>query len=73
MTNNPANWKNPARHTSAALPFLSICDVAECLNVTTRTVRRWIASGLLRVHRFGGTVRILEADFAAFLAAHRAT
>ena len=60
-----------SRSGSAALRFLSIGDVAEGLKVTTRTVRRWIALGLLRVHRFGRTVRISEADLATFLATHR--
>jgi excisionase family DNA binding protein len=52
--------------------FFTIADVAERLNVCERTVRRWIDFGLLRVHRFGRTVRISEADLAAFLATHRA-
>jgi excisionase family DNA binding protein len=52
--------------------FFTVAEVAERLNVSTRTVRRWIALGLLRVHRFGRTVRISEADLAAFLATHRA-
>ena len=48
--------------------FFTIAEVAERLNVCERTVRRWIAFGLLPVHRFGRTVRISEADLAAFLA-----
>ncbi len=51
--------------------FFTIAEVAGPLNVSTRTVRRWINLGLLRVHRFGRTVRISEADRAAFLAVHR--
>jgi excisionase family DNA binding protein len=72
MTDNAASRENIARRASPALRFLTIGDVADCLNVTTRTVRRWIDSGLLRVHRIGRTVRISEADLAAFLATHRA-
>lgn len=72
MTNKPANWTNAARNASAALRFHTIREVAERLNVATRTVRRWIASGVLGVHRIGRTVRISEADLAAFLATHRA-
>ena len=38
--------------------FFTIADVAERLQVCERNVRRWIASGPLRVHRFGRTIRI---------------
>ena len=51
--------------------FFTIAEVAERLNVCERTVRRWTAFGLLPVHRFGRTIRISEADLAAFLATHR--
>ena len=51
--------------------FFTIAELAERLNVCERTVRRWIALGLLPVHRFGRTVRISQADLAAFLATHR--
>ena len=37
-----------------------IPEVAERLHVATRTVRRWIKSGDLVAHRFGGVVRIAE-------------
>ena len=46
-------------------------QIAESVEVSTRTVRRWIAEGLLVAHRINGLVRISEADFPAFLAAHR--
>jgi excisionase family DNA binding protein len=40
--------------------------------VTSRTVRRLVASGALPVHRFPGRiVRISDADIEAFLAANR--
>jgi excisionase family DNA binding protein len=51
--------------------FFTIAEVAERLNVCERTVRPWIAAELLPVHRFGRTVRISEADLAAFLALRR--
>jgi excisionase family DNA binding protein len=51
--------------------FFTIAEVAEHLNVATRTVRRWIGSGDLVAHRFGGVVRIAEGDLRVFLAAHR--
>jgi excisionase family DNA binding protein len=51
--------------------FLTIAEVAQRLDVCTRTIRRWIKSGDLVAHRFGGVVRIGEGDLRAFLAAHR--
>jgi excisionase family DNA binding protein len=51
--------------------FYTIEQIAESLEASTRSVRRWIANGLLIAHRINGVVRISEADFQAFLAAHR--
>ena len=51
--------------------FFTIAEVAERVNVATRTVRRWIEKKLLVAHRINGLVRISEADFRAFSAAHR--
>ena len=56
--------KSPAK-------LFTIEEIAECVGVCERTVRRWIEKGLLIAHRFNGLVRISEADFRAFLAAHR--
>jgi excisionase family DNA binding protein len=36
-----------------------------------RTVRRWIKRGRLVAHRINRLLRISEADFLTFLAAHR--
>jgi excisionase family DNA binding protein len=55
------------RAARSATRFFRISDVADCLEVSTRSVRRWIKSGALPVHRINGVVRISEADFAAFL------
>jgi len=61
------------KRTPMALPtrFYRIHDVADLLEVSTRTVRRWIQKALLVVHRINGLVRISEADFQAFLASRR--
>jgi excisionase family DNA binding protein len=56
--------KSPAK-------LFTIEEIAECVGVCERTVRRWIEKGLLVAHRFNGLVRISEADFQVFLAAHR--
>jgi excisionase family DNA binding protein len=59
------------RHYDNQINFFTIYDVAERLDVSTRTVRRWIEAGDLVVHRVGGIVRIAEGDLRAFLALHR--
>lgn len=60
------------RHRGSGLPkYYTIKVVAEALDVSPRTVRRWIANGDLVVHRAGGVVRIGEQDLGAFLAVHR--
>jgi excisionase family DNA binding protein len=39
--------------------------------VSTKTVRRWIESDQLHVHRFGRRVRIADDDLTAFVALRR--
>ncbi len=51
--------------------FWTIRGVAEHLEVSERTVLRWIDSGDLVAHRFGRSVRISDHDLRAFLAQHR--
>ena len=51
--------------------FYTIAEVADCVGVSERTVRRWIEKELLVGHSFNGLVRISEADFLGFLATHR--
>ena len=58
-------------HQDKPTDFFPIAEVAERLDVSTRTVRRWIESRELVAHRFGGVVRIAERDLRAFLALHR--
>ena len=53
------------------MKFYTIEQIAECVDVSTRTVRRWIEKGLLVAHRINGLIRIAEEDFRAFLATHR--
>jgi excisionase family DNA binding protein len=60
------------RRGADGLPsYHAIKSVAAALDVSTRTVRRWIATGDLIVHRVNGVVRISDADLRAFLALHR--
>jgi excisionase family DNA binding protein len=51
--------------------FFTVDDIARQLNVSPRTVHRWIANHQLVVHRIGRAVRISDADLKAFLALHR--
>jgi excisionase family DNA binding protein len=51
--------------------MLSVVEVAARLAVSTKTVRRSITQGDLRVHRLGRQIRISEEDLQAFLARHR--
>jgi len=62
----------PGQRQRGGLPgYYTIEAVAESLDVSTRSIRRWIANGALAAHRFGGALRISEADLRAFLAEHR--
>ena len=51
--------------------LLSIETVAAILDVSPKSVRRWIAAGLLPVHRLGRQIRISEPDLAAYIARSR--
>jgi excisionase family DNA binding protein len=59
------------RQHNNQINFFTIPEVAQRLQVSARTIRRWIGAGNLIVHRLGGIVRIAEADLRAFLALHR--
>lgn len=55
-----------------ALPgFYDVASVAAALNVTERTVRRWLATGRLPNHKIGGGVRISEPDLKEFIRTSR--
>lgn len=51
--------------------LLSIIAVAKKLGVCTKSVRRAIARGDLRIHRVGRLLRVSEEDLLAFIAARR--
>jgi|LNFM01.1.fsa_nt_gb excisionase family DNA binding protein len=57
----------PSTHAKPT-PLLSVQGVAEFLDVSTKTVRRLIANGVLKAHRIGGSLRISEEDLRAYLA-----
>jgi excisionase family DNA binding protein len=56
------------RPTSGLQKYYSIQSVAEALDVSPRTVRRWIANGDLIATRINRVVRISEANLRAMLA-----
>jgi excisionase family DNA binding protein len=64
-----ANGSNES--VSGLQKYYSIKSVAHALDVSPRTVRRWIANGDLIATRINGVVRISEADFRAFTSLHR--
>ena len=51
--------------------FHSIRSVADALEVSDRTVRRWIERGCLKAHHMGGVVRISDNDLDDFVQAAR--
>jgi excisionase family DNA binding protein len=66
------NVADGRRHRGSGLPkYYAIKAMAEALDVSPRTVWRWIANGDLVVHRVDRVVRIAESDLRAFLALHR--
>jgi excisionase family DNA binding protein len=54
--------------------YLRVCQVAEELDVSTRTILRWIDAGRLDAVRLpGGRLRIAQSAWSAFLAHHATT
>lgn len=51
--------------------LLTIKQVAEHTQFSTREVRRWIHSGELVAIQYGRSWRIAENDLALFLASHK--
>jgi excisionase family DNA binding protein len=52
-------------------PFLTVREFATLTSVCTKSVRRWIVRGDLRIHRFGRQIRIANEDALSFIAARR--
>lgn len=57
--------------TEDRIRLFSVAAVAECLDVSVRTVRRFVSSGELAAHKLRGAVRISESDLRKFLETHR--
>ena len=54
-----------------AILFYTIEEVAQRLNLSTKSIRRWVRSGDLAAHRFGRSLRIAESDLKNFLERRR--
>lgn len=61
----------PNQPQSPLPALLSIPEVADCLKVSEKTVRRWIESGELPYHRLGRQIRISETDLVMFVKSRR--
>ena len=58
--------------SATALPaLLTIKQAAEHLQVSSKTIRRWIDTGDLIAHRFGRQWRISAADLQSFIRMRR--
>ena len=57
-----------SRQSERAGRLLSIKDVAAFFRVSEKTVRRWIAAGLLIAHKLGRQWRIAPDEIERFLA-----
>ena len=66
LNSSPAERAQPDR-------VVSIPAVADQLDVSTKTVRRFIASAALPHHRIGRQIRISQRDITVFLALRRST
>jgi excisionase family DNA binding protein len=61
-----------AAHQPASAPLLTIEQTAERLQVSTKSVRRWITAGELVAYRIGRQWRISEPDLQVFIKVRRA-
>ncbi len=72
MGPGPGGRSHGGHGSANGLPkYHAISTVAEALDISPRTVRRWIKNGDLIATRVRGVVRIADNDLRAFLAVHR--
>ncbi len=62
---------NPAAAATSALRLLTLAEVHDHTGWSVSHLRRQIRLGKLSVHRAGRSIRVSEADLAAFLARAR--
>lgn len=61
----------PTQSNAGRPPMLIVKQVADELQHSEKSIRRWIDQGALRVHRLGRSIRIAHDDLNAFVAAQR--
>ena len=59
------------RTVQTCLTLYTILQISKILQVSTKTIRRWIGAGDLIAHRFGHQWRISEPDLQAFIRMRR--
>ena len=67
MTRNPI----PPMASNHLPRLYTVRDTAVYAQVSAKTVRRWLNTGVLPFHRLGRNIRIAEADLLEFLADRR--
>ena len=60
-----------SRPTTAAANLLSVEQVAQRLVISSKSVRRLVDTGALKVHRIGRLLRVAEEDLRLFLSTRR--
>jgi excisionase family DNA binding protein len=64
---DPRGLANTGSYQPGKAQFLSVAEVARRFDCSIRTVRRWIADGLLPAVTVGGLCRIAESDVDAMV------
>lgn len=62
---------NSNKPASPDLPFYTIKQVAEHLQLSDKSIRRMIKAGELVAHKIGAQYRVSKADFDVFLRLRR--
>jgi excisionase family DNA binding protein len=71
MKSDAMSIEHAPKTEGAGRTFHSIPQVAEHLQVSDKTIRRWIKSGDLITHRFGHQWRISRTDLENFIKMRR--
>lgn len=58
----PKSKLDPSTPIDKVPALLTIADFATMSNVTPRTVRQWLADGIIKSRKFGHVVRIQRAE-----------
>ena len=56
----------PTSPSAGQSRLLSVCEIADNLGLSQKTIRRFIAGGDLVAYRVGRSVRVSEADLETF-------